>query len=562
MKSCVNPWCGQPFDVTDEDLAFYDEISPVIGGKKFPIPPPTRCPDCRRQQRLLFRNFFNLYHRTCDLSGKKILSAYHRDAPFPVYETSEWWSDKWDGKDYGLDVDFSGSAFDQMQVLHQSVPRMNVINVLTENCDYCNMSIQCRNCYLMFGNVGNEDCFYGHIVWQSKNCFDCLYCYKCELCYECIDCVQCHSLRFSRDCDNCADSMFLVHCVGCSDCFGCVALQNKQYCIFNEQHSQEDYRRKIDMLNPGNKNIIAVAKKRVLELTGREVVKNYHGFNCEHVTGDYLYNCRNIVEGYDLKNCEDCRYCATMESFTDSMDCNFSGATSKSELCYNCLTVGGGSRVFCSHSCMDRSSDLYYCDNCHACRDCFGCVGLKGQRYCMYNKQYTEREYKELLPTLIEHMQKTGKWGEFFPTEFSPFAYNETIAQEYFPCTESETTARGWRWRINEEEVPDQSSTSVVQAPDDIRDATDDITKHILQCRETGKPYKITQQELEYYRSMRIPLPQKHFMQRQRERFAVRNPRHLWNRTCTKCKCAIQTTYAPDRPETVYCEDCFLKEVY
>ena len=28
------------------------------------------------------------------------------------------------------------------------------------------------------------------------------------------------------------------------------------------------------------------------------------------------------------------------------------------------------------------------------------------------------------------------------------------------------------------------------------------------------------------------------------------------------CDLVIQTTYAPDRPEKIYCEECYLKEVY
>ena len=31
---------------------------------------------------------------------------------------------------------------------------------------------------------------------------------------------------------------------------------------------------------------------------------------------------------------------------------------------------------------------------------------------------------------------------------------------------------------------------------------------------------------------------------------------------CDKCKTEIQTSYPPDRPEIVYCEDCYKQEVY
>jgi len=43
-------------------------------------------------------------------------------------------------------------------------------------------------------------------------------------------------------------------------------------------------------------------------------------------------------------------------------------------------------------------------------------------------------------------MRSTSEWGEFFPHELSPFGYNETVAQEYSPMTESEVKAKGWNW--------------------------------------------------------------------------------------------------------------------
>jgi len=42
----------------------------------------------------------------------------------------------------------------------------------------------------------------------------------------------------------------------------------------------------------------------------------------------------------------------------------------------------------------------------------------------------------------------------------------------------------------------------------------------------------------------------------------LRNPRKLYERNCDKCGEDIQTTYEPSRPETVYCEECYNKEIY
>jgi len=64
-KKCVQ--CGRDFEITDDDLKFYDKGSPVVKGRKFVMPSPTHCPDCRLMKRLAFRNEKNLYKRKCDL---------------------------------------------------------------------------------------------------------------------------------------------------------------------------------------------------------------------------------------------------------------------------------------------------------------------------------------------------------------------------------------------------------------------------------------------------------------------------------------------------------------
>lgn len=556
LKSCVQ--CSAEFEITESDLAFYVRVSPTFHGKRYDIPPPDKCSACRRQQRLSFRNFFNLYHRECNLTGKKIISMYDENVTFPVYEMHEWWSDKWDATDYGIDIDPARSFFEQVAQLHQSVPRMALMNINCDNSDYCNMSNGSSNCYLVFGNVKNTDCAYGHIVWHSQDCFDCLYIYRCSFCYECIDCVSCYSLSFSRDCDNCSSSSFLVHCASCKSCFGCVGLKNKEYHIFNEPHSKEEYEKKISTLSMGDARTVALAKTKVRELIGKEIVKYYHGFNCERVTGDYLYECKDIIEGYDMKRCENCSYCATLESCTDTSDCNFCGV--KLELGYQCVTSGGYG-VLCSHTCQDDCVNIAYCDNCYACKDCFGCISLKHKQYCIFNKQYSKEEYERLVPGVIERMRAAGEWGNFFPYSLSPFAYNETIASVYFPLGREEVLERKWRWK--DMDAKDQHYLGPrYEMPNDIHDVADDVVHQILTCESTDKLYKIIPQELKFYRQMHLPIPRKCPDQRHKDRMAMRNPRHLWERQCSKCEKSIQTTYAPERPETVYCEDCYLTSVY
>jgi len=102
----------------------------------------------------------------------------------------------------------------------------------------------------------------------------------------------------------------------------------------------------------------------------------------------------------------------------------------------------------------------------------------------------------------------------------------------------------------------------MVEVPDDIKAVSDAIVQQVLQCSVTGKLYKIIPQELKFYREMQLPIPHKCPDQRHAERMQLRNPRKLWKRQCAKCNTAIETTYAPNHPETVYCETCYLSSVF
>jgi len=70
-----------------------------------------------------------------------------------------------------------------------------------------------------------------------------------------------------------------------------------------------------------------------------------------------------------------------------------------------------------------------------------------------------------------------------------------------------------------------------------------------------------------FYIENGLPLPTKHPDQRHKERMALRNPRKLYERKCMNEGCKtpeepMYTTYAHDRPEIVYCEECYREEVY
>jgi hypothetical protein len=86
------------------------------------LPSTDICPTCSVRRRLAFRNERNIYKRKCDATGKNIVSMFSPDKPYKVYEQSEWWSDKWEPKDYAREYDFSRNFFEQFDELLKAVP--------------------------------------------------------------------------------------------------------------------------------------------------------------------------------------------------------------------------------------------------------------------------------------------------------------------------------------------------------------------------------------------------------------------------------------------------------
>ena len=180
QKSCQQ--CAQPFEVTDEDLKFYDKVSPVYGGKKYQIPAPTLCADCRSKRRLAFYNERKLYNRKCDQCEKEIISVFEPGKK-NIYCSGCWWSDKWESLQYGQSYDPGRSFFDQFGELLDKVPRIALVNNKSENSDYCNHADINKNCYLLFAANYCEDCYYGYFVTNSKNCVDTLWSVESQFCY-------------------------------------------------------------------------------------------------------------------------------------------------------------------------------------------------------------------------------------------------------------------------------------------------------------------------------------------------------------------------------------------
>jgi len=572
-RICQN--CKIDFEITQDDMGFYERIK---------VPPPTFCPECRFVRRLMWRNEGFFRKANCNLCDKNILTNNSTFNTFPIYCSDCWYSDKWDAVQYGLDYDFSKNFFIQWSELLNKTPNINMWALGNINSEYANYTGYSKNIYL--SNATNcEDIMYSRLIDKSKNCSDCYYTSNSDFCYENFATRKIYNSSFLNNCNDCVDSFFLFDCRNCSNCFMCHNLRNKTYCIRNIQYSKEDYE-KLVKENIGSFSFINRSKKEFYELIKKGVHKFANIVNSLNISGDNIINSKNALNCFMIEGGENVKNCWRMfGKLKDSYD--ISGGLSN-ELCYeSSLSADGGylSKFF-SHSKGNKNTELIHL--CLNCSDCFGCVGLNSKQYCILNKQYTREQYEEMVPKIIKHMSDMSyidskgivyKYGEFFPSELSPFCYNETIAQEYYPLTKKQAISQGYRWKDKEERNYDIDIKNS-DIPDNINDIDVSIINKVIECahstslghsghkgdcnHQCTEAFKIIPPEYQFYKRMNLPIPHLCPNCRHYERLDQRNPLKLWHRQCMKegCTNEFETSYAPDRPEIVYCEKCYQQEVY
>ena len=97
--------------------------------------------------------------------------------------------------------------------------------------------------------------------------------------------------------------------------------------------------------------------------------------------------------------------------------------------------------------------------------------------------------------------------------------------------------------------------------PDTILDVDDSILEKAIICEESGKPFKITQTELNFYRKMGLPLPHIHPTIRIEKKYSFSPPGTQIFVNCAKCSQEVQSIFDTKDGYNLYCEACYQQEV-
>jgi CxxC-x17-CxxC domain-containing protein len=549
-RTCAQ--CSKSFQIFKEDIEGY---------KKFRVPPPKSCPDCRKRRRLAFANYTTFFKRPCNVPEHReaIISDIPEGAPFLVYDFDYYWSDVFHADGFTVALDAYKPFFTQFSDLFRKIPQpASTRDPASVGSDYTLYGIGLKNCYYTFGGISSEEVDYS--VWglYSKHSMDMLLSLYTELGYEEVFPMKNYNCNFTYFSSDCLDSALLYDCRNCSNCFGCVNLRNKQYYFFNEPLTAEEYKVRMAGLRLGDRNVLKENHERFWKLVKSLPVRASRNQHSENVIGNYIDHSRNCFNVFWAMQAENLRHTDFVIGLRDSTDVTIS---SKSERLYETVVVSMESfNTKFSVNCR-VASDSEYLINCRECSYCFGCVGLKSKKFCIFNEQYTEDEYWKKLDSLKTEMLARGEYGEFFPMNFSMFPYNASFASLLFPSSQEDVERMGGWWHDPDVPAVREETVTADMIPESINDVPDTITEKVIEGIVSKRPFKIRPADLAFYRRKNTPLPLEHPRDRIMRRFSYANYFRMSEAACAKCGRKIQAGYNPSEGYIVYCESCYQSEV-
>ncbi len=465
------------------------------------------------------------------------------------------------------------------------MPRPALTGTSLVDCDYTHGCINCKNCYLAFWCYFSQDSQYDFALLLSRNTYDSYTTDNSDHAYETMHSNRLYRVRFGCFSDECLDSAFIYNCIGCNDCFGCVNLRKQKYRLWNEQLSKPEYLKQMEYWDLGSYQRLEEAKAKFRSLYLSMPHKYAHALNSNNVSGDIIRDTKDCQTCFSaLDGVQNCKYLYFGGlGLKDSYDVTAGG--NMSELMYETIMTFQAQKAFFSSG-GSNLRNAEYSDWVGNSSDVFGCVSLKNKKHCILNKQYTKDEYQALVPKIKQQMHampyvdKLGRkyaYGDFFPAELSAYSYNETQAFTWYPKTKEEVIRDGLKWR----DLPEHDTQITIppeDLPDHIRNVEDSILQETIGCLHGGtcneqctKGFRLTSAELAFYRDMKIALPRLCPNCRHYQRFSWRNGFHLWDRNCMcghedhfhteqPCPNKFSTTFSPEKPEIIYCDQCFKAE--
>ena len=535
----------------------------------FDLPLPDLSPEERYRRLLAFHNAKHLFWRKCDRSGERIFSVLGPHAPFPVLKAEHYRSAGWSPLSMGIPFDPRRLFFEQLLELWRNVPRPSVVSERVIQGPVVHDVTGSDECFLVFDSYDVEQCSYSSELRTCSRCIDCLNIEHCTFCYECIDCFECSSLRFSRHATRCADSWFLFNCRDCTHCFGCTNLQGRQFCFFNEQLGEVDYRKRVADLGVHARPMLELARNRMQGMIDQVTLPHLIGDAPPGVSGNYLRLTENSVGSFECSFSTELLRCHNVHYAERCLDGYWGYDISDSAQFVACGRHA--SRLLNCVECWNDVHDLSYSAYCEQSANLFGCVGLRGKEYCIMNVQFSKEDYERQRAEIERHLRKRHLWGQFFPPNYSSYPYNRSAADERMPLAKVPAKLMGFPWDDDDKPIgpsellgtgdvpPAELFAEVPHTAAELDNA--DLRATTFICELSGAPFQLTRSELALYRQLEVPPPTRSFEQRHRERVSALAPHRLSRKLCAESGNRVETSFGDRYRNPIVSHDLLHEEL-
>ena len=392
MKTCRRCW--KKFEISAEERRLLKKFKFKIWDFKTDIGEPELCPDCRSRNLFMFRNERFFYKNFCSICGKPVVSIFSPYLNFKV--VCKECEKKVNNDDYFLDYK-KWKFFNQIRELLSKVylPANFWWNVSW--WVFYNHVTNSENIFFSYSVTKSNNVFNSWRVINSKNVKDSILVYDSENVLDSIGIVDSKNVVCSFD------------VTGSKEVYFSVWVKNKEYVFFNEDFSNrkdefEKLKRKLKSYN-----FYLKYKKKFDKLLTTYKIKNVDKF----VTKDVV----NSMFVYFMTNCQ-FMYNVFYDDFSKKV--------------YNTISSDTNVNVICSFG-VYFSKYTFYCIFSQWLKYSLWSIWLENKKFTILNKEYNLEDWTKVVLEIIDELKTKKMWWKFFYPFISPYPYNDSIAQDFYP---------------------------------------------------------------------------------------------------------------------------------
>ncbi len=423
------------------------------------------------------------------------------------------------------EYDFTKTFFENFADLYRSIKLPAIINIWSENSDFSEISIFVKNAYLSFTTVsGCENILYSvNIKDNSRNVLNSVMVWdSCENVYMSSWIIKSSSVFYSQNIVNSRDIWFSTNLVWCSECISCSNVENVSYQISNKQYTKDEYltKKKELLSNPSwFDSLYQKSKVKSTNIWSKDTIWTCN-FYCENLNS-WAYNYKVI----DWKNVVLVWLPTWNKNIYDTYN---AGSPIWSDM-YWVMAAWWEHIYMTLHN--NNWTNNFYSILLDECSFCLWCVWLKNKSYCIFNKQYSQEEWFNMVDKIFASMEQSGELGEFFPATMNPYYFNDTVASLFDLWFSKQEVINKWfLWRDEEVKVDIPTTLDKIGVDElsgfewfdsDGKWYIDNDVMNKVVVDKFWNSYRFVPMEIEFLKRYNLPLPRQHWLDRIKTQFVI-----------------------------------------